>query len=109
MRIITERGLILTVAKRWATVYSRGYYAKDPVKQGILQSLEMLCKTTCSAEDVNKIIGNDSWTKTHCNGCDAYTDWAIELGEPPDYESRTATLCRACFDKAVELVNQTKE
>ncbi len=104
-KIITERDLIRTVADRWAEQYETGYYAKDAEKQAILRSLRYLDKETCSADDVNKIIGNKSWTRMHCSECSKTTNWAIQVGEPPDYESATATLCRACFDKAVKLVN----
>ena len=104
MKIITERDLIRTVADRWAKVYETGYYAKDATKQGILKSLRMLSTTTCSADDVNKIIGNKSWTRMHCSECAKSTNWVIQVGEEPDYESATANLCRKCFDKAVQLV-----
>lgn len=105
MKIITERDRIRNVAERWAQVYEKGYYANDPVKQGILQSLRMLNPETCSAADVNKVIGNKSWTTMRCNECKEDTTWIIQLGETPDCESATANICRACFDKAITLVN----
>ncbi len=104
-KIITERSIIREVANRWAEQYETGYYAKDVGKQKILTRLQALDKETCSADDVNKIIGNKSWTRRHCSECRESTNWAIQVGEPPDYESATATLCRSCFDKAVKLVN----
>lgn len=104
MKIITERDIIRSVADRWADTYETGYYANDPEKQGILKSLRMLSTTTCSVDDVNKIIGNKSWTRMRCNECTQFTNWVIQLGEEPDYESATASLCRPCFDKAVQLV-----
>jgi hypothetical protein len=104
-KIITERDLIRTVADRWAEQYETGYYSTHKDKQDILARLRALDKETCSADDVNKIIGNKSWTRRHCSECREHTNWAIQVGEEPDYESATATLCRSCFDKAVKLVN----
>lgn len=106
MEIITERDLIRKVPALWRQRYSCKAYLFDPDKQGILQSLDMLNVETCSAADIAKIIGNDSWTKLCCDECKGTTTWAIQLGEEPDYESNTALLCRACFDNAVQLVNQ---
>lgn len=106
MKIITERDRIRTVADRWSKQYGIGTrWEVDPVKQGILQSLELLGKETCRAADVNEIIGNDTWTCMRCDECKKNTTWTIQLGERPGYCSRTANICRACFDKAIALVN----
>lgn len=109
MQIITERDRIRTVAERWARQYGIGTrWECDPVMQGILQSLEMLSGDTCSAEIVNKIIGNNTWTRMRCDECKEDTTWIIQLGEMSGYESNTANICRACFDKAITLVNSTQ-
>ena len=106
MNIITKRDRIRTVAKRWSKQYGIGtHWEADPVKQGISQSLEMLDKETCSADDVAKIIGNNSWTRMRCDECKEDTTWIIQLGEMLRYENNTANICRACFDKAITLVN----
>ena len=106
MKIITERDRIRNVAERWAKQYGVGTrWECDPVKQGILQSLEMLNGNTCSAKIVDEIIGNNTWTRMRCDQCKKNTTWIIQLGEKPGYESQTANICRACFDKAITLVN----
>lgn len=100
MKVITQRDNILNVCVRWRSQYS--YKGVDQDKLDTLKRLESLDLTTCTAGDVNQIIGNDSWTNLHCNECDAKTDWVIMVGEEPDYESRTATLCRACIQRVAD-------
>ena len=105
MELRTERARIKEVAEMWDATYRPEFRpTNNGSSKAVSMKLHALNLDRVTAGTVNKIIGNDSWTKTHCNECESYTGWAIELGEPPDYESRTATLCRACFDKAVELV-----
>lgn len=39
-----------------------------------------------------------------CDECGAVVDVAVQVGEEPNYESRTATLCFACVEKAMALM-----
>lgn len=102
MKIITQRNLIMTVCDNWRNQYrgcdnpddDQSTYGQD--KREIYLKLKGLDLQSCSADDVNEIIGNSSWTIMTCNECEAETDWVIEVGNPPDYESRTARLCRKC-------------
>ncbi len=98
MKIIKERDLILDVANAWKEQYGS-------FNTHIYKSLLALDLNTAAAEDVEAIIGNKSWTSIRCNECDNYTDFAIQVGEEPDYESRTACLCKSCFNKAINLFN----
>lgn len=100
MKVITQRDCILEVCDRWRSQYSYKGVGQD--KLDTLKKLEALDLTTCSAEDVNRTIGNNSWTDLNCNECKAKTDWVLVVGEEPDYESRTASLCRACVQLAAD-------
>lgn len=103
MKVITQRDRILTVADRWRRQYS--YKGVDQDKLDILKNLEALDLATCSAEDVDRVIGNNSWTCVDCNECEAKTDWVIVVGEEPDYESQTARLCRSCVQRAFSHIS----
>lgn len=106
--------MILKIPERWkaAQVDKYGadthdgtayYLLNTPTRGQKYEALQKLDLQTCSAEDVNKIIGNGSWTRLLCNECNKPADWVIEVGEAPDYESSTARLCRSCAAMAASL------
>ena len=97
MKLITERTQIQDIAARW-----RAQYPRD--RQEIAQKLDALDENS-TADDVAAIIGNRTWCQpSTCNDCGAVADVAVQVGEEPDYESRTATLCLACVEKALSLM-----
>ena len=107
MKLETMRGQVRSVAQRWRAQYGKGrMHGAD--KQEIQRRLDALDVETATAADVTAIIGNSSWAGPHeCHECRVTTWDAVELGEPPDYESRTATICIDCLRKAVALVEQS--
>jgi len=54
-------------------------------------------------DDVDRVIGNGSWTRVpECDECGAGDQpFVIQVGQPPDYESRTAKLCGSCCRQAI--------
>lgn len=106
MKLITERTQVRDVAARWANAYpSNGRYKNDQNKQAITKTLAAIDVATATSADVTAIIGNDSWCRSPtCNNCGEVVGVAVQLGEEPDYESRTATLCFACLKQALELI-----
>ena len=111
MKLITERTQVCDVAARWANSYPKnGPYGRDPQKQAITKALAALDAKTATAADVAAIIGNDSWVGPQkCHECGAVVDVAVQVGEEPDYESSTATLCLACVEKALALMGPNVE
>ena len=107
MKLITERTQIRDVAARWAKTYpTNGWYGSDLKKQSIAKALSELDAETATSADVASIIGNDSWCcPSMCDECEAVVDVAVQVGEEPDDESNTATLCFACVEKAMALMN----
>jgi len=55
---------------------------------------------------VDKAIGNKSWTRTECGECGAENVPVVVLGEEPDYESSTAWVCLGCLRKAVAMLEE---
>ena len=43
---------------------------------------------------------------SHCHECGEKTWDMVELGEPPDYESATASICLKCLRAAIELIEK---
>ena len=52
-------------------------------------------------EAVNKIIGNESWTRCTCNECGRDVEAVVQLGEELDCESHTVWICLDCIRLAV--------
>lgn len=55
---------------------------------------------TPEPDDVDRIIGNKSWTDNRCDECQTQAD-TVQVGQRPDYESRTADLCESCVRRAL--------
>lgn len=96
--ITTKRWKIDNVAKHWKNqYYHRGQwkvYAPGNAEH-VYIALSAL-PTGATEEDVVAIIGNNSWIECKCNQCWRDVDAIVSVGEEPDYESRTADLCRDC-------------
>lgn len=104
MKLETMRGQVRSVAQRWRVQYGNvSQHGAD--KQEIQRKLDALDVETATDADVTAIIGNNSWVgPPECHECGVTTWDAVELGQPPDYESRTATICIDCLRKAVALL-----
>jgi len=72
VELITERSRIKTVAERWDAQYGPDF---RPIAGGssktISEKLHALNLSKVSVKTVNKIIGDDSWTKLTCDECRA--------------------------------------
>jgi len=102
IKIITTRDMIRGVAERWRDQYWNTHNKKFI---DIRAQLDALNDETATLADVVAIIGNDSWTKVRCDECSQEVDWVVQVGEDPDYESHTVTVCRSCLNKIVAYVN----
>ncbi len=119
MKITTQRDLIRKVAKRWREQYEpftndppifswrTGTYSPPISKRQIAEKLDAIDTETATAADVEAIIGNDSWTDLKCDECGKYVDSVLTVGDEPDFESRTASLCRDCVKLAVSMFADT--
>lgn len=98
-RLVTRQTLAATAPARWAAVY---HTSARTTKIAITSAL-MALGPDPAPDDVDRIIGNRTWTDTGaCNGCGAEDGSPrVEVGELPDYESATARLCYACACEAV--------
>jgi hypothetical protein len=106
MKLLTERVLIREVAQRWTEQYAD--WPHDKEKQEIGRKLRAMDAETATAADVEKIIGNGSWTRIdHCDECRASNlPVAVRLAEDT---SSTADICLPCLRKAVKLARGAGE
>jgi hypothetical protein len=92
------------VAARWRERYQGTLrQAPDGDKAAIARQLDALDPETATAADVTRIIGNGSWVSLVCDECGEDVPAAVAVGQPPDYESATATVCEPCLRKALAL------
>jgi hypothetical protein len=105
MRIIDPKALAATAAERWKYSYwrpdGRGWIVD--FASGVHAQLLALGANP-DPEDVNRIIGNKTWTQQWCNEPQCGGVAVVEVGQEPDYESSTANLCRDCLKKVAALV-----
>lgn len=106
MKLITEREKIRGVAAEWRRQYGPGEpYSRDKDKQEIQRKLDALDPEKATGDDVERIIGNRTWTAVgECDECKRLTTALVELGDEPDYESSTAQICQECLLKALRLI-----
>lgn len=115
MKLTTQRDLIRAIATRWRRQYEPFTYDDKPLfsvrngyrqpipKKAIAEKLDALDKETATPADVAEIIGNESWTRLTCDECGKDTDSVLTVGQEPDYESHTASLCRSCVEQASSI------
>lgn len=105
MKLISAKTMVAEVVKTWRAQYFRdGKWTRCVGgSENIYQRLSALPETA-TADDVAAIIGNDTWAHSPaCHECKRIMPAVVQLGEPPDYESHTASICVDCLKEAVTL------
>jgi hypothetical protein len=111
MKLLSEREQVRTVAKRWRDSYpDPEFRLRDGRIVGeIAARLDALDPETSTAGDVAAAMGNRGWViQRPCDECGEYSWSCVELGEEPDYESCTATICEGCLRKALALIERER-
>lgn len=105
MKVLNERAQVREVAAKWRKQYPAGGPKLKWDPEAIYAQLVALDVETATADDVAAIMGNRSWVApVECDECRAVTWRAVQIGQEPDYESGTATVCLECLGKAVSLI-----
>lgn len=97
MKILTKKQLIADVPKRWGGQY-RGWVGD---KLEIHNQLLALGKNA-TEEAIDKIIGNDSWTRLCCDSCSRDSD-AVAVYD--DGDCCLAYFCKKCLSDALESID----
>jgi hypothetical protein len=104
MHVHTRQQRVDEVPARWERQYPPKVYMNrvdDKYEKG--QKLKALTKPL-NPDEVDRIIGNSSWTEFNCSQCDLPADRLIFIGEEPDYESSNVDLCETCLTKAMGMM-----
>ena len=103
MELITERSRIKGVADAWDACYGPEF---RPIAGGssktISEKLHALNLSKVSANTVNKIIGNDSWTRIVCYECQKPVTKVAVLYNPDD-GTAVFEICESCATKVKTL------
>ena len=101
--LLTKQHLVNTVDDRWKKQYylnsSWDYYGDDKVQK--YKELVNLGSNK-NPEDVDKIIGNSSWTRLVCHNCDKDVDAVFVFG----IGHNSLHICEGCVNIAVEQFNE---
>ena len=101
--LLTKQHLVNTVDERWKKQYYRDaswdYYGEDKIEK--YEKLVNLGNNK-NPEDVDKIIGNSSWTRLICNHCNKYVDAVFVFG----IGHNSFHICEDCVSIAVEQFNE---
>ena len=104
MKLHTTRTKIRGVAEAWREQY-RDYRAGDVAgKAAIGAALAALDPEKATAADVERIVGNTSWTALTCDACQVDVPAAVEIIEDSEYEGPHALLCSRCLRAALSLI-----
>lgn len=100
MEKITRQELADDAAKRWRSQYPSGCGDRHEATHEKLMGLP---KGT-PPDEVDRLIGNGSWTNLGCDECGADgLEYVVRVGEEQDYESCTADLCGKCIEALKSL------
>lgn len=92
-RIILRQQIVDRAPERWAKAYA-GHGDTDKTAKTL--ALAKLV-APIQAADVDRIIGNTSWTDCPCDLCKKTSEVLIRVGDEPDYEARWLDICPACI------------
>lgn len=103
---IMKSDIVREVPNRWASQYSGPNEWPDTVEK--TRKLKAL-PAGFSASDVNKIIGNESWTRNQCTECKEDCDVLVRIGETPDYDAQWVDVCHDCLRKAIVVITAKRQ
>ena len=100
MKILTVQELANTAKDRWKRQYSyNGYWEHANDKKTVYENLVALGENP-TPEQINEVIGNNSWTRLECSECNKEVDTVVILS---CYDS-DFYICKKCLNKCSRLV-----
>ncbi len=98
MRILNRKMIAETVAEAWKAQYPQLFGRNGEVYGQVVGASD--------PDEVDRIIGNKTWTSILCNECKEFVEEAISFDVDiyEDYPSRE--VCKSCLLKALGLIFQ---
>lgn len=98
MYILTVKGLLNSVVRRWKEAY-RGSSQEDKRQKGIELS-RLQDEGNLTVASVGQVIGNTTWTDLKCDSCDESFNEIVGFEVGGRYPTQ---LCQSCLTKALNL------
>ena len=112
MVVITKRGRIATVAKRWQATYQRRdewlSAPQQPATDAIYAALLAL-PTNATEAQVLAITGDNRWTQNLCHECGLDQEVTVGFAQEPHHPTETTYICLACLNQALALATGVSE
>lgn len=104
MRVLLEQDHIDRVPEWWAKQYDNEYEYSASKKE-ITSKLNNLVKPLIK-EEIDAIIGNDSWTSFKCAHCNKQSKKLIYIALQcyNSFEDATVSLCKPCLEIALKTI-----
>lgn len=106
MKLLLTADRVAAVAERWKEQYyhplRKGWYSED--RLAVWSNLLTL-PSGATAEMVDNMIGNDSWTIITCAECERKVNAVIIFNADDDYHSMW--ICRECLAEALTRLETT--
>ena len=99
--IIRRSDIVAKAVDRFEEQYGGGLYPHHKAK---IPELRALPKDGRYSENIDKIIGNDSWTKIECDECGERKEILVTIGVDREWDCAAASVCEECVSKAVNLL-----
>lgn len=105
MRIVSRAGKAVKARESWHNTYydSRFGWRFGEEKRVKYEALVALGQEP-NPDDVDRVIGNPSWTSCRCDECDSTPEFLVMVGQEPDYDANTVHLCAGCITKLGEMI-----
>lgn len=101
-----ERARVKDAIVNFIGVWGMGTYTADKRGRMVGAELSELDLDTATAAEIKEIIGVGWADQLTCDECGKESWDIIQIGEKPDYDSRTAWICGECLTTAAEMAGQ---
>lgn len=108
MRVMTRKKEAKSAARRWRAQYKKYWDTPHELNESTKEKYERLVElgTDPNPDEVDRIIGNDSWTCVRCRECDKRVEKAVMVGKRLDDEYPMVCVCMGCLKAAVALMKE---
>ena len=105
--VMTRSRLCSAAAERWLALQVRNPNMPYAEALAIWRELDEL-GVDPKREDVDRIIGNGSWTQLMCDTCLKDVETVFQFKSAVMNDGRTVNICPECIEKAQSLLESTK-
>jgi hypothetical protein len=106
MKLITRQSKVKGAIQSFLNNYphhnrpNAPFYTRERYNKVVALDLE-----TATPEDVEQIL-NFSWVECLCHECGGSFDAVVQVGQEPDYDTRSANVCKGCLLRALGMVDK---